>query len=146
MIKLRTGVGIEHIPKTKSGSKALIKTLNSRMILGLLCDQNGGKDGLFVPFFGKMASTVRGPAQLAMKKNVPVLPVIALWEGFDYVIHIGPPIEMVNTGDNESDLTENTYRCQLVIEKLVRKYPDQWLWGHRRWKTRPPGEVQITGT
>lgn len=144
MLKLRRGVGIEHIPKTKKGTKAIIEALNSKKILGLLSDQNGGSSGIFIPFFGKLASTVRGPAKLAMKKKLPVLLMVALWEGYDYVIHIEPPIEIISTGDEEADLYENTRRCQAEIEKMVRKYPEQWLWGHRRWKTRPPDENKAT--
>lgn len=141
MLSLRQSVGIEHIPRTKQGNKAIIQTLNSKKILGLLADQNGGKDGIFVPFFGKMASCFKGPAQLAVKKKVPVLLIIALWEGDDYVIRISPPVEIVDTGDSERDLYENTLRCQKVIEDAVREFPEQWLWGHKRWKTRPPDEV-----
>lgn len=141
MLKLRQDVGIEHIPRTRQGKKAIILTLNSKKILGLLGDQNGGKKGIFVPFFGKMASCFKGPAQLAVKKKAPVLLLIALWEGDDYVIRISPPVEIIDTGDAEKDLYENTLRCQKVIENTVREFPEQWLWGHKRWKTRPPGEI-----
>lgn len=141
MLELRASVGIQHIPRAKKGQKAIIQTLNSKSILGLVADQNGGINGIFVPFFGKLASTVKGPAQLAMKKKVPIILIAALWEEYSYVIHIEPPIEMVDTGDEEADLLENTFRCQQSIENLVRQYPDQWLWGHTRWKTRPPEEI-----
>jgi KDO2-lipid IV(A) lauroyltransferase len=145
LLELRASVGIQHISRTKKGQKAIIQTLNSKSVLGLVADQNGGINGIFVPFFGKLASTVKGPAQLAMKKKVPVMLIVALWEGYNYVIHIEPPIEMVDTGDDEADLLENTFRCQQSIENLVRKYPDQWLWGHTRWKTRPPEEIAAVG-
>lgn len=141
MLELRQSVGIEHIPRTRQGNKAIIQTLNSKKVLGLLADQNGGKNGIFVPFFGRMASCFRGPAQLAVKKKVPALLIFALWEGDSYVVKISPPIEMVNTGNEEADLYENTFRCQKIIEDAVREFPEQWLWGHRRWKTRPPTEL-----
>ena len=144
MLKLRQSVGIEHIPRTRQGNKAIIQTLNSKKVLGLLSDQNGGKDGIFVPFFGKMASCFRGPAQLAVKKKVPILMIIALWEGDSYAVKIYPPVEIIDTGDQDADLYENTLRCQKVIERAVREYPEQWLWGHKRWKTRPPWEKSST--
>jgi len=141
MLKLRSNVGIEHIPRTRSGNKAIIKTLNSKKVLGLIADQNGGKSGIFIPFFGKLASTFKGPAQLAMKKKVPIILIGAVWEDYDYVVKISPEIDLVDTGDEDADLYENSYRCQREIEKLVRQYPEQWLWGHRRWKTRPLDET-----
>ena len=144
MLKLRTYAGIVHIPRTSRGNKAMIKTLNSKKVLGLIADQNGGKSGIFVPFFGKLASTFKGPAQLAWKKKVPIVMITAIWEDYDYVVKISPEIELVNTGDQEADLYENTYRCQQEIEKMIRQYPGQWLWGHRRWKTRPPDEMTET--
>ena len=145
MLQLRSDVGIEHIPRTRSGNKAIIKALNSKTILGLIADQNGGKSGIFVPFFDKMAATFKGPAQLAMKKKVPIIMIAALWEDNEYIVKLFPPIEMVDTGDDDADLYENTFRCQRQIEQLVREYPDQWLWGHRRWKTRPPEESVDSG-
>lgn len=145
MLKLRSDVGIEHIPRTRSGNKAIIKALNSKKILGLVADQNGGKSGIFVPFFDKLASTFKGPAQLAMKKKVPIIMICALWEDNEYIVKLFPPIEMTDTGDDDADLYENTLRCQRQIEQLVREYPDQWLWGHRRWKTRPPEESVDSG-
>ncbi|MCD6216918.1 lysophospholipid acyltransferase family protein [bacterium] len=145
MLQLRSDVGIEHIPRTRSGNKAIIKALNSKKVLGLIADQNGGKSGIFVPFFNKMAATFKGPAQLAMKKKVPIIMIATLWEDNEYIVKFFPPIEMVDTGDNDADLYENTLRCQNQIEQLVREYPDQWLWGHRRWKTRPPDESVDSG-
>ncbi len=145
MLKLRSDVGIEHIPRTRSGNKAIIKTLNSKKVLGLIADQNGGKSGIFVPFFDKQAATFKGPAQLAMKKKVPIIMIAALWEDNEYIVKLFPPIEMVDTGDDDADLYENTLRCQRQIELLIREYPDQWLWGHRRWKTRPPEESVDSG-
>jgi KDO2-lipid IV(A) lauroyltransferase len=68
-----------------------------------------------------------------------------LWEDAEqaYVLRFGPQLEMRQTGDAEGDLIENTQRCTSAIEQWVRQYPDQWLWVHRRWKTRPPGELPV---
>jgi len=141
MYNLRKSAGIEPIPRGKHGNRAVIETLNQKKVLGLLADQNGGKKGIFVPFFGKMASSFRGPAQIALKKKVPVLLIVALWEGDYYFIKISPPLELANTGNIENDIYENTARFQKKIEDMVREYPEQWFWNHRRWKTRPPDEI-----
>lgn len=144
MLDQRAAVGIKHIPRTKRGNMDLVRTLRTRgTVLGLLSDQNGGKDGVFVDFFGVPASTVRGPAFLALRYDVPVVPVFALWDGDKYRVEILPEVPVTKTGDEERDIRENTQRFQRVIEEMVRKYPGQWLWAHRRWKTRPPGEPPL---
>jgi KDO2-lipid IV(A) lauroyltransferase len=144
MLDLRSAVGIKHIPTSKRGNLDLIRALKSKnTILGLLSDQNGGRDGIFVDFFGLPASSVRGPAFLALRYDVPVVPIFALWEGDNYRIEILPEVELARSGDEEADILENTQRFQKVIEGMVRKYPEQWLWAHRRWKTRPPGEPPV---
>ena len=144
MLDLREKAGIKHVPRTKKGTPEVIRTLKTKgSVLGLLSDQNGGWDGVFVDFFGHPASSVKGPAYLALKYNVPVVPIFALWEGDFYRIEIHPEIELIRTGDIESDIVANTQRFQTFLESMVRKYPDQWLWAHRRWKTRPPGEPPL---
>jgi Kdo2-lipid IVA lauroyltransferase/acyltransferase len=144
MIDQRASAGIKHIARTKTGQPEIIRVLRSKgHLLGLTSDQNGGKDGVFVDFFGVPASSAKGPAVLAMKYNAPVIPAFALWDGENYRIEILPEIEMIKTGDTEKDVLENTRRCQKVIEDMVRKYPEQWLWAHRRWKTRPPGQPPL---
>jgi KDO2-lipid IV(A) lauroyltransferase len=74
-----------------------------------------------------------------------VIPAFLIWDKKlgKHRLHFDPPIELTNTGDRKHDIVENTKRFNLVLEKVVRKYPDQWLWIHRRWKTRPEGEPSI---
>jgi KDO2-lipid IV(A) lauroyltransferase len=144
MLDQRLAAGIKHIPRTKRGQTEIVRTIRTKgSVLGLLSDQNGGKDGVFVDFFGVPASSVKGPAVLAMKYKAPVVPIFALWDGDMYKMEIFPELKMANTGDEEKDVLENTQRCQKVIEEMVRKYPGQWLWAHRRWKTRPAGEPPL---
>ncbi|MFH1676297.1 MAG: lipid A biosynthesis acyltransferase, partial [bacterium] len=69
--------------------------------------------------------------------------IFSIWAGDYYRIEILPEIELIRTGDEETDILENTRVFQKTIEDMVRKYPDQWLWAHRRWNTRPPGEPKI---
>jgi Kdo2-lipid IVA lauroyltransferase/acyltransferase len=144
MLDQRAKAGIKHIARTKKGQTEIIRTLRTKgQLLGLISDQNGGRDGVFVNVFGVPASSAKGPAFLALKYKAPVVPIFALWDGDNYKIEILPEVEMVNTGDEEKDVLENTQRCQKVIENMVRKYPEQWLWAHRRWKTRPHGEPPL---
>jgi KDO2-lipid IV(A) lauroyltransferase len=144
MLDLRAAVGVKHIPRTKKGNLDLIRAIKTKgSVLGLLSDQNGGKDGIFVDFFGVKASSARGPAYMALRYGVPVVPIWALWDGDKYRIEILPEVELVRTGDEEKDVLVNTQRFQGVFEGMVRKYPGQWLWAHRRWKTRPEGEPPL---
>ena len=144
MIDQRAAAGIKHISRTKSGQTEIVRTLKTKgSVLGLLSDQNGGPDGAFVDFFGVLASSARGPATLALRYNTPVVPIFALWDGDNYKIEILPEVEVTRSGNEERDIMENTQRFQKVIEDMVRKYPGQWLWAHRRWRTRPPGEPPL---
>ena len=94
-----------------------------------------------------MYSTTRrdGTSIVAARTGATVVPGFLLWhqEEKKYVLHFGEEIPVLNTGDAERDAVENTARFNAVIESYVRKYADQWLWMHRRWKTRPPGEKGI---
>jgi KDO2-lipid IV(A) lauroyltransferase len=103
--------------------------------------------GAFVPFFGHMACTASGMARVALKTGATVLPGFMVWEESEqkYILRFGEAIEIVSTGDDERDVLENTARFTAVIESWVRRYPDQWLWVHRRWKTRPEGEPPVYG-
>lgn len=144
MLDQRASAGIKHIPKGKSGNLDLIRALKTKnTMLGLISDQNGGGDGVFVDFFGMPASSARGPAFLALRYGVPVVPIFTIWDGDNYKIEILPEVEIIRTGNEEKDIVENTQRMQKVIEGMVRKYPGQWLWAHRRWKTRPAGEPSL---
>ena len=144
MLDARAATGIKHIPRTKEGNTEIIRSLRTKnTVLGLVSDQNGGWDGVFVDFFGIPASSVKGPAYLALKFNVPVVPIFAIWDGDRYRMEILPEVEIARTGDPEKDILVNTQKFQKVLEVMVRKYPEQWLWGHRRWKTRPAGEGPV---
>jgi KDO2-lipid IV(A) lauroyltransferase len=106
--------------------------------------------GLFVPFFGVPACTASGLARVARKTGAAVLPGFLLWEESErqYVLHFYPELALASTGDAEAgdaeaDAAENTARLTAVLEDAIRQYPSQWLWMHRRWKTRPAGEPPI---
>jgi KDO2-lipid IV(A) lauroyltransferase len=127
-------------------ARAVLTILRHRGTIGILADQNTmPEEGIFVPFFGTPACTTTGIARLALHTDAAVVPGYAYWDKTlgKYRLHFEPPIELIRTGDTEHDIRENTARFAKIIEDFARRYPDQWLWIHARWKTRPAGDEQI---
>ena len=127
-------------------ARGLIGAMRAGETVGILMDTNmTPPQGLFVPFFGIEACTASGLARVALKTGAAVLPGFLLWEPAErqYVLRFGPALSLADTGDAEADAAVNTALFTAVIEAGVRQYPDQWLWMHRRWKTRPPGQPAI---
>lgn len=123
-------------------ARGLLAAMRHGETVGILMDTNmTPPQGVFVPYFGREACTASGLARVARKTGAAVLPGFMLWEEAEqkYVLRFGEEIPLVNTGDDEADALANTARFTAVIENWVRRYPDQWLWVHRRWKTRPDG-------
>lgn len=141
----RTRFGNNPINKTHSAMTA-IKILRQGGILGILSDVNAHpKEGVFVPYFGLSASTASGAAMLAIRSNSLIYPMFCVWDpasGRYKIVH-GALLEPANTGDRKQDILETTALFTAEIEKVVRAYPNQWMWIHRRWKTRPTGEKEI---
>jgi KDO2-lipid IV(A) lauroyltransferase len=136
--QLRMRTGNQAIPKQKAMGQ-ILRLLKAGEIVGILLDQNmAWQEGVFVDFFGEKACTNTGMALLALKTGTPVLPAFNIRQKDGrYRVVIEPEISLVRTGDKERDVTENTQRFTQIIERYVRNYPDQWLWLHQRWKTRP---------
>jgi Kdo2-lipid IVA lauroyltransferase/acyltransferase len=138
-----------------SGNKPIFKNESARVMLrilkeagtvGILADQNTMPgEGVFVDFFGTPACTTTGIARVALHTDAAVVPGYAFWDENlrKYRLRFEPPVELVRTGDGERDIVENTQRFAKVIEEIVRKYPEQWVWIHARWKARPNGEAPI---
>ena len=127
-------------------ARGLIGAVRAGRSVGVLMDTNmTPPQGVFVPFFGREACTASGVARVAARTGAAVLPGFLLWHENEhrYVLHFYPEIELQGTGDAEADASENTARCTAAIERVIRAYPEQWLWVHRRWKTRPPGESPV---
>ncbi len=127
-------------------ARGLIASMRGGGTVGFLMDTNmTPPQGVFVPYFGVQACTASGMARVAAKTGAAVVPGFLLWEEREkkYVLHFGKELSVVNTGDSEQDAVTNTAMFTAVIESYVRQYPDQWLWMHRRWKTRPAGEERI---
>ena len=138
-----------------SGNKPIYKNEAARLMLrvlkdagtvGILADQNTMPDeGVFVDFFGVPACTTTGIARVALHTDAAVVPGYAFWDEDlrKYRLRFEPPVELVRTGDTERDIRENTQRFAKVIEEIIRKYPEQWIWIHARWKNRPKGEPPL---
>jgi KDO2-lipid IV(A) lauroyltransferase len=144
-MKMRTRFGNRPINKTNSAMLAA-KILREGGILGALSDVNAHpKEGVFVPFFGRNACTISGPAIMAMRANAAILPAFCVWDNDlkKYRFIHGHVLEPFRTGDRKADILATTAAYTAEIEKLIRQYPDQWLWIHKRWKTRPPGENEL---
>jgi Kdo2-lipid IVA lauroyltransferase/acyltransferase len=127
-------------------ARGLIASMRAGETVGILMDTNmTPPQGVFVPFFGVEACTASGMARIAAKTGSAVVPGFLLWEEREqkYVLRFGKELEVVCTGDSETDVVTNTAAFTAAIERTIRQYPDQWLWMHRRWKTRPPGEEGI---
>lgn len=143
--ELRTRFGNIAIDK-KAAARRALRVLREGGTLGILSDLNTQeREGVFVPFFGKLACTNAGIATLALKTDAVVIPTCAIWDPKrgKYFFHGDPPVELVRTGDHAKDLELNTARFAAAMEHMIRLYPEQWMWIHRRWKTRPAGEPSV---
>jgi KDO2-lipid IV(A) lauroyltransferase len=124
----------------KDAARSVIKALRDNEAVGILADQNTSPaEGVFIDFFGKQACAGTAFAKLANHSGATVIPGFAFWERMEkrYVLRFYPKLEM--TGDIAAD----TQRIHSFFEAAIREYPDQWMWIHRRWKTRPPGEPPL---
>lgn len=124
----------------KEAVSGILYELDQGNLMGLLMDQNARGKGVFVDFFGKKASSNKGLAQLALSTGAPVVPYFVVKKDGGYVVEVLPEVKLINTGDFEADTLSNTAQYNKIIEDFIRRYPDQWLWVHRRWKTRPKNE------
>jgi KDO2-lipid IV(A) lauroyltransferase len=127
-------------------ARGLIAAMRAGETVGILMDTNmTPPQGLFVPFFGIEACTASGLARVALKTGAAVLPGFLVWEEPErrYVLRFGPELELSASGDAEADAATNTALFTAVLEDTIRQYPAQWLWMHRRWKTRPPGQPAL---
>jgi KDO2-lipid IV(A) lauroyltransferase len=123
--------------------RGLLAAMKAGEVVGILMDTNmTPPQGIFVDFFGIPACTASGLPRIALRTDAAVVPTFTIWDAElgKYRLRFDPAVELVRTGELEADIKANTQRFTSIIEEYVRKYPEQWLWVHRRWKTRPPGE------
>ncbi|MEW5976612.1 MAG: lysophospholipid acyltransferase family protein [Acidobacteriota bacterium] len=143
--RYRTLSGNQIIEK-KDSLKVILRALKANESVGILIDQNTTMDaGVFADFFGVPACTTSSLATIALRTSATVVPGVLIWDEKlrKHRLHFEPPVELVRSGDLKADIVVNTARFNRVLEELVRQYPDQWLWVHRRWKTRPPNEQPL---
>lgn len=138
LVRNRESVGLENI-SSSDDMKEIINVLKSKRILGVLADQDSSRvKGTFVNFFGKPARTPVGPAVLHLKFKSPLVPMFILRnENEKYKIIVKSELKFQPCGDKNIDIIELTQKYTEVLEEIIRKYPSQWLWMHKRWKSKP---------
>lgn len=145
----RRAAEVEEIAMGRA-AMGVFRALSRGRIVTMLLDQNASRDeGVFAPFFGHEASTRSGPALIAMSREVPVVPVFVFRTGntTKHVVRVFPALEIEPIPETDAEtpriLRENVGRMNEAIERAIRIAPDHWLWPHRRFKTRPPGEPPL---
>ncbi len=127
-------------------ARGLLTAMQQGETVGILMDTNmTPPQGVFVPYFGIEACTASGLARVALHSGAAVLPGFLVWEAAEkkYVLRFGEELELIRSGDGARDIVANTALFTAAMESYVRRYPEQWLWVHRRWKTRPKGEERL---
>lgn len=132
----RSHFGLKIIPK-KSAIRRVMRLFRENYGVGFLADQNAGKNGIFIDFFGKPASFERSPITLALRTDASIVFSIDIRQPDDRHLLFIEPILVEKTGNLEEDITYNTVKIAKKLEKYIRRYPSQWLWIHNRWKTQP---------
>jgi KDO2-lipid IV(A) lauroyltransferase len=129
-----------HIIRKKEAAREILRALSACEAVGILMDQNVGiTEGVFIDFFGVKACAGTAFVKFAHHSGAAVVPGFALWSEAEkrYILRFYPEIPM------SGNVQEDTQRIHAMFEGVIREYPDQWLWIHRRWKTRPPGEPSL---
>ena len=133
---LRNNMGVKVVYRTDSPRK-LIKLLKEGQLLGIVADQDiDSVDGVFIDFFGKKAYTPSAPVKLARSVGVPIIPMFIVRNGLRHKIYVEDPIFIDNTSDDDW-VAAYTQKWSNVVESYIKRYPDQWVWMHKRWKTKP---------
>ena len=134
---LRNTTGVNIIYRDESPKK-ILKALKNNELLGIIPDQDmDSVNGVFVNFFNQPAYTPTAPVMLAMKIGSPILPCFIIRENSRHKMVIEERLNLVDTGNPQEDIVKNTQNWSSIVESYIRKYPEQWVWMHRRWKTKP---------
>lgn len=124
-----------------NAARDILRCLKRNELIGVLADVDTSVEGVFVDFFGRPAYTPYSPIAIALKTGAPVLPTFIIRQPDDsHRVIVEPPLKLKTTGDREQDFRINTQMFTEIIESYVRRYPEQWIWMHERWK-RQPGDV-----
>jgi len=135
--EIRSGTGLEVI-STEKASRKVMRVLSQNRMVGILIDQRAKRsEGVWVDFFGKKAPSTPALAVLAMRTGAPVLPVFMVRNGYrKHRLMIKEPLQLVDTGNIKKDVETNTQLMNQTLESVIRQYPDQWFWVHRRWQRK----------
>jgi KDO2-lipid IV(A) lauroyltransferase len=140
VVGMRNQAGYTNIARG-AGTREIIRSLHRGDAIGMLIDQDTKVQGTFVSFFGRPAHTPTGPVILAKKFGLPIIPIFMhLADDLSYHIECEPPLELEYTGDDERDIVVNTQKCSDVYERVIRRFPAQWVWMHKRWRKSPQGK------
>jgi KDO2-lipid IV(A) lauroyltransferase len=140
--RARMGVGVLSAEKDLRG---ILRALEGKGLLAIVGDQDAGRDGVFVEFLGRPASTAVGPVRLARRFGVPIVLGFAIRQPRGKLrFELLPPIHVPREGDDETVELEYTGIWSRILEDYVRRYPEHWFWMHRRWKTRPDSARRLT--
>ena len=144
LIEGRTGKDICYVERGTDSGREIIRYLRRGDLFGVLIDQDTDVEGIFAPFLGKESYTPSAPVKLSMKIGAPIVPfVIRMDRKCKHTITIEREIDLKDTGHPDHDLVENVTRCNQVISNWIRETPEQWVWMHRRWKTKRPMENEV---
>jgi KDO2-lipid IV(A) lauroyltransferase len=137
---LRGHNGAEMLPRGNA-ARAALRGLRDGKVVAMTLDQNASRrEGVFVPFFGRLACTRDGPARVALRTGAPVFPVFIerIGETSRHRVRVHPPLDLAPAGaDEKAAVLENTARMTATLEAAIRRTPEQWIWTHRRWRTQP---------
>ncbi len=135
--RIRESTGLEVI-STEKASRKVLQALSQKRLVGILIDQRAKRsEGVFVDFFGKKAPTTPALAVLAMRTGAPVVPIFMIRDGFyKHRVLVQRPLALIRSGDIKKDVEMNTQLMNHTLESMIRQYPDQWFWVHRRWERK----------
>jgi KDO2-lipid IV(A) lauroyltransferase len=142
VIRSRETLGLRIIDRSKAG-RLVFRSLRQGRVVAFVADQNAGKSGVFVPFFGRLASTHRGPAFIALRAEVPIFTGVSLRRPDGLLDVRLREVHVDRSGEPEEAVRRITAAFTTVIEETVREAAEQYLWQHRRWRTRPPDETAL---
>jgi Kdo2-lipid IVA lauroyltransferase/acyltransferase len=145
IVSMRERMGVKVIERSRASREAL-RALRRGNIVAFVADQNAGPGGVFVPFFGRLASTHRGPALMAVRTGAPLLLAVPIRCGEDRYCMRLEAVDVDRAGELEDVVHRLTAAFTARLEAAIRATPEQYLWLHRRWKTRPPAEQQTAIT
>jgi KDO2-lipid IV(A) lauroyltransferase len=135
-VRSRSGNRIIH---KRNAMREMIRAIRDRIGVAIMIDQDARERGVFVPFFGRPASTTPALARLALRTGAAVVPTYSIpLPDRSYRVVYEPPIDVRQSGDTEADVLRLTATCSARLEAWVRSHPELWLWMHRRWKTSGP--------